>query len=138
MESSSKNFKAEILLWLSGAFLCGKPYRGKHLTATEMKQNTIGFSLHKSFSFNCRKLKINSRTRENYFAFGYGFFPQRNWYKNPSVHLKVACCLCNGSGKKTMIARFLLYTDNKTAKALKSSSGSVDGILDLYKAGRVS
>lgn len=72
-----KNFKAEILLWPSGAFLCVKPDRGKHLTATEMKQNTIGFSTHKGFSFNCRKLKIHSRTRENYFAFGSRFCPQK-------------------------------------------------------------
>lgn len=32
-----KNIKEAILLWPSGASLCGKRHREKHLTATEMK-----------------------------------------------------------------------------------------------------
>lgn len=88
VHQKKNNFKAAILLWPSGAFLCWKPHRGKHLTTTEMKQNTIGFSPHKSFCSNCRKLKIHRRTWKNYFAFCSGFCAHEIWFRSPSGHLK--------------------------------------------------
>lgn len=95
-----KNFKAAILLWPSGTFLCGKPHRGKHLTTTEMKQNTIGFSPHKSFCFNCWKLKMHRGTWKNYFAFCSGFCTHEIWFRSPSGHLKTIRCPWNGSGQR--------------------------------------